>query len=54
MSSLDQALLVDAKPNEAFPPAGVGVVVFDVVGTLVTPARAACSPPSPEGASHAE
>jgi len=26
----------------------------DVVGTLVTPARAACSPPSPEGASHAE
>ena len=26
----------------------------DVVGTLVTPARAACPPPSPEGASHAE
>jgi len=37
MTSLDHALVVDATPNELFPPAGVAVVVFDVVGTLVEP-----------------
>ena len=37
MTPLDDALLVDTKPIEVFPPAGVGVVVFDVVGTLVEP-----------------
>jgi len=37
MTSLSDALLVDASPNELFPPAGVEVVVFDVVGTLVEP-----------------
>ena len=37
MTPLDDALLVDTKPIEAFPPAGVEVVVFDVVGTLVEP-----------------
>ena len=37
MTPLDDALLVDTKPIEVFPPAGVEVVVFDVVGTLVEP-----------------
>jgi len=37
MTSSSDALLVDANPNELFPPAGVEVVVFDVVGTLVEP-----------------
>jgi putative hydrolase of the HAD superfamily len=37
MTPLDDALLVDTKPVEVFPPAGVEVVVFDVVGTLVEP-----------------
>jgi putative hydrolase of the HAD superfamily len=37
MTPSDDALLVDTKPIEVFPPAGVEVVVFDVVGTLVEP-----------------
>ena len=30
-------VLVETRPGTVFPPAGVGVVVFDVVGTLVEP-----------------
>jgi len=37
MTSLGEAELVDAHPVALFPPAGVEVVVFDVVGTLVEP-----------------
>ncbi len=37
MTSLGDVVLVDANPNAVFPPVGVGVVVFDVVGTLVEP-----------------
>jgi putative hydrolase of the HAD superfamily len=37
MTPLDDAALVEADPNAAFPPVGVSVVVFDVVGTLVEP-----------------
>jgi len=37
MTSLEQAALVVAEADAVFPPAGVGVVVFDVVGTLVEP-----------------
>jgi putative hydrolase of the HAD superfamily len=37
MTSLGDAGLADANPAAMFPPAGVGVVVFDVVGTLVEP-----------------
>jgi putative hydrolase of the HAD superfamily len=37
MTSLGDALLVEANTGAVFPPAGVGVVVFDVVGTLVEP-----------------
>jgi putative hydrolase of the HAD superfamily len=37
MTPLDDAALVEADPNAAFPPVGVSVVVFDVVCTLVEP-----------------
>ena len=37
MTSLGDAALVDANAGAVFPPSGVGVVVFDVVGTLVEP-----------------
>lgn len=37
MTSLGEAGLVDADPVALFPPAGVEVVVFDVVGTLIEP-----------------
>ena len=36
MTTADTAL-VETRPGTVFPPAGVGVVVFDVVGTLVEP-----------------
>ena len=37
MTSSSDAGLVDVDGSAAFPPAGVGVVVFDVVGTLIVP-----------------
>jgi putative hydrolase of the HAD superfamily len=37
MTPSGDAALVEAHPNAAFPPVGVSVVVFDVVGTLVEP-----------------
>jgi len=37
MTSLGDAVLVESNTGALFPPAGVGVVVFDVVGTLVEP-----------------
>jgi putative hydrolase of the HAD superfamily len=37
MTPSGDAALVEAHPNAAFPPVGVEVVVFDVVGTLVEP-----------------
>ena len=37
MTSLGDAAVVDANAGAVFPPSGVGVVVFDVVGTLVEP-----------------
>ena len=37
MTPSGDAALVEAHPNAAFPPAGVSVVVFDVVGTLIEP-----------------
>ena len=37
MTPLGEAVLVDANPGPVFPPEGVCVVVFDVVGTLVEP-----------------
>ena len=37
MTPSGEAVLLEANPSSVFPPAGVGVVVFDVVGTLVEP-----------------
>jgi putative hydrolase of the HAD superfamily len=37
MTPSGDAALVEAHPNAAFPPVGVSVVVFDVVGTLIEP-----------------
>jgi len=37
MTSSGNTVLVDGNPTAVFPPAGVAVVVFDVVGTLVEP-----------------
>ena len=37
MTPSGEAVLLEANPGALFPPAGVGVVVFDVVGTLVEP-----------------
>jgi len=37
MTPSGDAVLVEANTAAVFPPAGVGVVVFDVVGTLVEP-----------------
>jgi putative hydrolase of the HAD superfamily len=37
MTSSGDTVLVEADRNAVFPPAGVAVVVFDVVGTLVEP-----------------
>ena len=37
MTSSGDAVLVEANRSAVFPPAGVGVIVFDVVGTLVEP-----------------
>ena len=37
MTPSGEAVLLEANAGTMFPPAGVGVVVFDVVGTLVEP-----------------